>query len=274
MVLVVVSLALLSVYFRESSGGTLHGFQSSGAAVLRPFQVGAERVARPFRDLAGWFGGLVDAKSENTKLHKEVDQLRQLVIQNETAAQENALLRRLLGYHDSARFPQDFRSVGASVISRSPGAFVQQVVIAAGSNAGVRLYDPVVTEDGLVGHISKVTKDTSLVTLLTDETSAASGLDLKTHASGIVEPGSSASCSMCLDRVTKDQVVNQGDIIVTAGWRSGPLADIYPKGIPIGTVTSYSQADTDLYKRIEIRPFVDFSSLESLLVLVPKPLGS
>jgi rod shape-determining protein MreC len=63
--------------------------------------------------------------------------------------------------------------------------------------------------------------------------------------------------------------VNRGDIVVTAGWHSGPLSDIYPRGIPIGVVTSVSQLDIDLYKRVEIEPFAQFGSLESVIILVP-----
>ena len=58
-VLVFVSIVLITIYFREPSGGSLHGVQSTGAAVLRPFEVGAERVARPFRDGYGWFAGVL-----------------------------------------------------------------------------------------------------------------------------------------------------------------------------------------------------------------------
>ena len=89
-VLVFVSIVLITIYFREPSGGSLHGIQSGGAAVLRPFEVGAERVARPFRDAYGWFAGLVHAKSENARLRSEVDRLSQQVIANQTAARENA----------------------------------------------------------------------------------------------------------------------------------------------------------------------------------------
>ena len=96
--LTIVSLALVTVYFRESDGGVLHGFQSTGASVLRPFEVGAERVARPFRDAAGWFGGLLDAKDNNKKLKKQVDDLRQQVILTQSALRENAQLKRLLTY--------------------------------------------------------------------------------------------------------------------------------------------------------------------------------
>jgi rod shape-determining protein MreC len=270
--LVLASLTLLSVYFRESSGGPLHGVQSTGAAVLRPFEIGAERVARPFRDAASWFGGLVDAKSENAKLRRELDRTRQIAIQNQTAAAENRELKKLLAYRDSKRFPAGYRGLATRIIARSPTQFVQQVEIDAGSNQGVVQDAPVVTADGLVGHVTKVFRNVAQVTLLSDETSAASGLDPKTGATGIVRHDQ-ASGDLIMDGVTKDQVVNLGDIVVTAGWRSGKLTDLYPKGIAIGAVASVGQVDTDSYKRIQVDPFVHFSSLESVLVLVPDQGG-
>ena len=57
-------------------------------------------------------------------------------------------------------------------------------------------------------------------------------------------------------------------MIITAGWRSRGLASIYPRGIPIGRVTSVGQLDTDLYKQIEVEPLVDFDALDAVLVLV------
>src|SRR5262249_25104273 len=99
-ILVIVSLALLSVYFREAGAGPLHGLQSAGATVLRPFEVGATRVARPFRDAAHWFGGVLHAKSENAKLRRELERYRQRQIQYEAAIQENDQLKNLLDYRE------------------------------------------------------------------------------------------------------------------------------------------------------------------------------
>ena len=56
----------------------------------------------------------------------------------------------------------------------------------------------------------------------------------------------------------------------TAGWRTGRLESLYPKGIQIGRVTSVGQADTDLYKQVQVEPFADFASLDAVVVLVPK----
>ena len=85
-VLVALSLALITGYFRESESGTLHAAQGGVATVLHPFQVGAERVARPFQDAYGWLAGFIDAKSENEKLKERLKRYEQQASQNITAA--------------------------------------------------------------------------------------------------------------------------------------------------------------------------------------------
>jgi rod shape-determining protein MreC len=268
-VLVLLSIALITIYFREPANGRLHHVQSVGATVLRPFEVAADRVARPFRDAYGYMSGLASAKSENKRLKAENERLRQQVTQFGSAAAENAQLRALLHYRDAPSFPRDYRPVAASVIAVAPDQFQQQIVVAAGSSSGVRRNDPVVTADGLVGHVTAVTPDTAQVTLLTDETSAVSVMDLQTGARGIVRHGSGTGCCS-VGRVTHDQVVHEDDQIVTSGWRYGQLSSIYPKGIPVGKVTSVGQVDTDLFKQVQIEPYVNFASLSSVLVLVSK----
>ena len=270
-VLVLVSLMLITVYFRESPNGPLHGTQSVGATVLRPFEVGAERVARPFRDLYGWFASLLHARAENERLRAEVDQLRQLYIHNESALKENVRLRDLLQYKDTAQYPDGYRPVNARVIAH-PSQFDQQIVVSAGSTDGISEHDPVVTAEGLVGEVTKVARDTALVTLLTDEESAVSAVDLS-GARGLIRHGQGGD-SLVFDRVSKEDVVYANDVVITAGTLAGKLRSLYPHGIPIGIVTSVGQTDTDSFKQIQVAPFVDFDSLDSVAVLVsekPRP---
>ena len=126
--------------------------------------------------------------------------------------------------------------------------------------------------DGLVGTVTRVTPNAARVRLLTDESSAVSALDLRTGASGIVEHGQSGD-SLVLSRVSKKEVVHEGDEIITAGTRSGELASRYPKGITIGHVTFVGQLNTDLYLQVLVVSDVDFSALDSVLVLRPdRPL--
>ncbi len=271
--LVLASLVLISLSFRSGESGPLSGVQSAGATVLRPFAVGLERVAQPFRDVYGWADSLLTARSEAEELRVELRDLRQRAIQSQFALQENVYLRELLAYIDGPRFPADFDPVVAEVIGKPAGAFTQAIVIAAGANNGVRANDPVVTADGLVGVVTRVTSGTARIQLLTDEEAAASAIDLRTSATGIVRHARGTRETLVLDRVRKQDVVRRGNEIVTAGWRAGELSSLYPKGIPIGKVTSVGQTDTDLYQQVQVDPYVDFGALDAVIVLVATERG-
>jgi len=268
--LVVLALALVTASFRESEDGPLHSAQAAAASALQPLQVALERVVRPFRDAYGWTAGLFDARAQAERLRAENEQLRLQVIQNESALQTNVELKRLLDYVEGPQFPRDYTYIATAVTSRPASAFEQEVVLPVGSRDGVELYAPVVTAEGLVGQVTRVTDGQSRVTLLTDQSSAVSALDVVTGAEGIVEQGQTGN-TLVMNRVSKKDVVNVGDEIVTSGWRSGNLQSLYPRNIPIGRVTSVGSLNTDLYQQVQIASDVDFASLDSVLVLVRKP---
>ena len=128
---------------------------------------------------------------------------------------------------------------------------------------------PVVTSDGLVGRVTYVTGSSAGVTLLTDENSAVQARDQITGTFGLVRHGQGEG-SLILDRVPKEQNVQAGDIIVTAGTRSKQYPSLFPAGIPIGVVTSVGQSDIASYKQIQIDPFVDFSELDAVTALITR----
>jgi rod shape-determining protein MreC len=269
--LVALSLAIVTVYFREAESGPMHDVQSGVASVLHPFQVGAERVARPFRDAYGWTASLFNARSENERLREELALLRQQAIQNATAAQENVELRQAQRYLSGPTFPRNYDELGASVISHAPNEFDQSIVISAGGRDGVTLGDPVVSSDAfLVGQVTKVTPYTSKVTLLTDEESYVTALAVTTNTIGVLHRGEGPGSSFVLDRVPKDKVVRKGDTIVTAGRRFERLPSMFPRDIAIGRVKHVSQTDIENFQQVQVDPFVDFSSLHSVWVLIPK----
>jgi Cell shape-determining protein len=266
---VLLSLVLITIYFREPAGGGLHSIQSGGATVLRPFEVGAERIARPFRDAYGYFAGLIHAKSQNAELRAQVDKLTQLAIQNSTATDEANDLRRQLNYISSPRFPKGYDQVTTSVISRPPGEFQQQIGIAAGYTSGIRSNDPVVTADGLVGLVTQVAHDSAEVTLLTDPNLRVAALDRDSGAAGMLSHGSGRG-TLTLGRVLKSQMLTEGDTIVTQGFKLRDLTSLYPEGILIGYVSGASQSEIDLYWQAQVSPSVHFDALRSVIVLVKK----
>src|SRR5205807_7738755 len=123
----------------------------------------------------------------------------------------------------------------------------QSIVVDKGCASGVGVDDPVVTPDGLVGLVTRVTLGSARVQLLTDQQAAASAVDVRTGAGGIVRHAQGTRETLVLNRVRKQDVVKEGDVIVTAGWHASGLSSVYPRGIPVGRVTSVGETDTDLY---------------------------
>jgi rod shape-determining protein MreC len=275
--LVVASLVLITVSFRSSA---LDGVQGTGATILKPFEVAADRVTRPFRDTVGWFRGLADARSQNKKLRAQVADLRRQVILERTAQQENAELKRDLGYKGPPSVA-DFKQVATSVLANPLGPVDASVTISAGASDGITNGSIVVEPIGhngtgaLVGIVDRVFNDVSRVMLLTDDLSGVVATDLADQrVVGVVRRGSGDSDTLILDLVPKQPYVGVGDAIVTAGTEGGgPLRSRFPRGIPIGTVSSESDNDYNLYKNVQIQPYVDFSSIQSVIVLVPKANG-
>jgi rod shape-determining protein MreC len=272
--LVLASLVLITISFRSSA---LDGVQGTGATVLRPFEIAADRVTRPVADTIGWFRGLVDAKGENKKLRAQVADLQSRLILDEGAIQENVQLRKALDYHGPPSVA-GFERVNAAVLANPQSAIDQSVTISVGTSQGVVAGSVVVEPTGgsdrigaLVGTVDRAFSNVARVTLLTDTESAVTATDLtNTRVVGAVRRGSGSGDTLILDRVPKPAVVHAGDTIITAGTLGqGPLRSKFPRGIPIGTVSFHSLSDASLFQNIQVKPLVDFSSIRSVVVLVP-----
>jgi rod shape-determining protein MreC len=264
--LVIAALALLTVSFRSPTSGVLHDVQGTGASALRPFQIAAGRVARPFRDAYGYFDGLARAKSDNAKLKRELRTVRAQLAGNDAGALRAAELQRLLHFEGGPSYPKDFRAVNTSVISFPNGPFGQQVGIAAGSSSGIGLNTTIVSADGLLGRVTNFYKSTAVVTLITDPDSAVAAVDVKTGVRGIIKPGQGNT--LILDRVSKEKKVRKGDVIVTQGTRDRRYPDLYPYGIPIGVVLTAGTSDIASFLTVQVQPFAQFDSLDSVAALV------
>jgi rod shape-determining protein MreC len=269
-VLVLLSLVLITVSFRSSA---LDGAQGTVAGILRPFEVAADRVSRPFRDAVGWTHGLITAKNDNKKLRRQVEELRQQRIQDESAVEENVQLKAQLNYHGPPSI-RDFSKIGAAIVNRPQSPIDQSVTIAVGTHDGVAAGNVVVdpSTGGLVGTIDRAFGTVARVTLLTDGQSAVTATDLTYPAAvGDITRGGGGSDVLVLDSVAKSAYVGVGDTIITAGTLGeSSLPSMFPRGIPVGTVSSASNTDINPFKNIQVEPLVDFSSLQSVVVLVPK----
>ena len=269
-VLVTLSIVLLTGYFGEGGGGFFHSLQSGAQTLLSPIEDGASRAFKPVRDLVGWFGDVFNAKDENKKLKKELATARQQSVNDAMLLRENIQLRGQLKLSEGLGFTNANRET-ARVIVRSPTVWYSTVTIDKGRGDGIRVDDPVINGDGLVGHVSAVSGGTATVTLLTDSSSAVSAQLAPDGALGIVKPSVGDPNDMQLLYIGKNHPVSKGMKVVTSGSASGPLQSIYPRGIPIGEVSRVEPGELDLYRTVHIRPWADFRRMDVLTVLTGKP---
>jgi rod shape-determining protein MreC len=267
--LVLLSLFLLTAYFGESSGGGLHSVQRGAMEVVAPIQEGANRALKPFRDLFGWFGDTLDAKSERDKLRAERDALRkdlaEVTVQNRELEQIKGLEQQ-----NTSGGLDDYQPVQARVIARSPSSWYQTFQINKGSSDGVRVDQPVVNSAGLVGKVKEVSDGNASVMLLTDPEFGVSAQTLASGEPGSVGPAEGAPGDLRFDLVPNAKEVRRGETIITAGTSTSSRVDLrslYPRGILIGTVSRVETGEGELDRVIHVRPVADLRSLDIVEVL-------
>jgi rod shape-determining protein MreC len=268
-VLIVASLVLLSSTF-DSSGGPVGGLAKGVASILGPLQDVGSRALKPARDLISWFDETFKARGENSDLKAELAQVRAQLTKQQSAVSENRQLRKLVGL-DRSGVTAGYKPVTGRVIGRSPTVWYSTVVVDQGSGDGVRVNDPVVTGDGLVGRVSQTTGGTSTVTLITDHRSAVSAKALPDGPQGVVEPEAGDPNTLLLDFIQNDAKVHVGDILVTAGWSSGAISSAYPYGIEIGRVSQATTGDQGAFQNVRVRAFADFRGMEFVQILTGGP---
>jgi rod shape-determining protein MreC len=269
-VLVLLSLFLLTAYFGEGSNGQLHGVQRGAMEVLAPIQEGANRALKPFRDLFGWFGDTLDAKSQNKKLRSDNDQLRNELIQATDAKRQLEQYKGLQEQNQQGGLG-NYNPVEARVIARSPSSWYQTFQINKGSSDGVRVDQPVVNSAGLVGKVKSVSDGNASVMLLTDPEFGVSAQALESGEPGSVGPAVGAPGDLRFELVPNAKQVRKGEHVITAGTstssRVSDLRSLYPRGILIGTVKRVEVGEGELDRVIHVQPAADLHNLDIVEVL-------
>jgi rod shape-determining protein MreC len=266
--LVVLSLILLTAYFGEAPGGRLHSVQRGFLTVVSPIQDGANKVLKPARDLVGWIGNTVHAKSQRDQLLKQVNKLRRELIANESEKRSYYELLAL-DHLDHQLSAKDYHPVTATVVAKSPNIWYSTVTIDKGESAGIRVNDPVINGEGLVGKVAQAASDGAQVSLITDSSVGVSARIGTTKATGIVQPKVGAPNDLLLQYLPANTSANPGEYVVTSGTVSSPDDSLFPAGIPIGQVTSLNEETA--YKSVNVRPLANLHNLDVVQVLTAAP---
>ena len=241
---------------------------SRGVPLLEDLVFGAfAEVQRVSAGLLGWMDGLYqdyvalqDVRADNARLRNELSQLRVRLQQEQAAASQTRTLQGLLDLRQSL----PLQTVAATVIGSGASPDFRTFTIDAGTRAGLAGDMAVIAPAGVVGRVIRVGIFASQVQLLIDRNAAAGVVDERSRAQGIILGLGTNELNLTYLSDTADVMV--GDTLVTSG-----IDGLYPKGFVVGQVESIAHSAGE-YGLVKVRPAVDFSSLESVLVVTTPPL--
>ena len=216
--------------------------------------------------LFGAIGQIDRLRSENAELRVALAGAEQRIAELSEAARENGELRQLLGITEAL----DMALLPARIISRDPSNFAWEVGVDAGTEDGVREGMPVVANaDGagaLAGTVISVTADTARIRFIVDTRSSVIALDQSSRALGEVR--GQAGGQLVMGSVPVTEVVEVGDVVVSAGLTFGDEASRYPGGLLIGTIQAVEEDANALTQTAFVRPAFDVASAERLLIVL------
>ncbi|MFZ0379017.1 MAG: rod shape-determining protein MreC [Solirubrobacteraceae bacterium] len=278
--LVAVSLILLTAYFGETPNSPLHNVQRGVVEVFSPIEQGASKILSPVRSVSSWFSSTFHAKSQVASLQGQVQALTRELAAAKGAQIQNEQLRKEVGLDDSIGIDA-YHPVTAQVILRDPTLWYQTVNIDKGSEDGVGLHDPVVGDGALVGEVSEVAANASVVSLITDHTVSVTARVTDANGdTGELVPAVGSPNQLVLEYLqapNPGQVQNgpqEGQLVVTAGFRSNTLESYFPANIPIGWIPTFDENQLLNNGQVPVTPAADLRHFDVVQVLTQAQPGT
>ena len=256
LVLCLISVLLLTFYLREGDAGPVHTVRSAVTTITSPVRTLGDTVATPFKSLAGSVSDATASDATLSELEAENAELKAQVAELTEAEETAERLEELLELQST----YDLESTGARIIGTSGDAWSDTVTINKGSSSGLEVGMPVLGSGGLLGQIIEVSATTSTVRLITDDDSSISAMIQSSRAQGMLQ--GQADGTLLLSYVSTDAEVEEGDTVITSG-----IGGVFPKGLPIGTVTSVEKTDNAVYYTIVVQAIASVETDEEVLVV-------
>jgi len=231
---------------------------------IHPLQSSVTSISSFTKNVWHHYIALTRASIENDRLKNELKEANRMLLQSDEIKKQNDRLNELL----SMAKPFDKKTIGANVIASNVMAEFRTVTINKGSSDGITKNMVVLGPGGLVGKVGHVGLKESLILLISDPNSSADIFVQRTNARAILTgaltgPELRPFYSLSrLEYLKKTSDIVNGDVVVTSG-----LDQLYPPGIPVGTVNKVDNTLSGVFKNAEVVPFVDLTQLKEVLLL-------
>jgi rod shape-determining protein MreC len=251
---ILAQLVLLAYQVKTNGDVRLIRVWSVGAVtpLARVIETGRSGISHFFSD----YFVLLDVREENKRMKAELDRIKM----------DNQYLRAELSTADRAQSLAIFqkqspsKTVAAHIIGNTTGAGAKVVIIDRGSNSGIEPGMAVITPDGIAGKVTKVFATSSFILLVTDQAFAAGVISQNNRVHGTFK-GQGYEGTGKIEHVQNEQRVDQGEWFFTSGDDR-----IFPKGLPVGEVTTVHQGKTEKEIFVSLSGFKN--GLEEVLIIV------
>ena len=268
--LLLASFTLITLDARGGDDSPLEPVRSAMGDVLGPVENATAAAVRPFTAIPGFFRTTGGLRRDVARLEAENSQLRGQLAGGSVDRNRAAELDGLLATSKTT----GYALVPARVVAMGPAqSFSRTVTIDAGTRAGIRPDMTVLNNDGLVGRVVRADRSTATVLLLVDQDSVVGGRLGSSMEVGLLRGRGAVGGDekLDLDLVDPAATVNRDDVLVTWGSKKGAP---YVAGVPIGRVTAVSSTPRQQSVQAVISPYVDFTSLDLVGVVVDRDTKS
>lgn len=240
-------------------------FQGILGYIFKPFWKVESRLGQEIKSFFENYLFLLELRRENIKLKEKIYQLEQELAYYKEREALYQYLEKLYKITPKENLPQ----VVAKIIYKGIDPYSDIFIIDKGSKDGVMSEMPVLAligENGLglVGQVVEVSRNWSKVLLLTDPSFAVDVKVLSKGERGILKGRGESTC--VLEFLPLYSQAKPGDILITSGQDL-----LFPQGIIVGTILNLNKDPQGLFKRAEVRPWVDLYNISLVVVLLKIP---
>ena len=261
--IIVLSVTFLGLIIYTASKD-VKGVEGSAGNALSPLEKITYNLDRGLKDFVDFFLNFSDVKEENKDLTKENNQLKDELAENSDLEEENERLKKLLDFKDQK---DNYDYITTNIIGKR-GNILDGYIVDKGTNDGVAKGMVVIASDGLVGQVSSVADNWSIVECIVNENIAVSVMTESARDNTGVLKGYKDNKNNYYTKVSylpMNSEIKEGDVILTSG-----LGEVYPKEIRVGEVVSVEEDNVKVMKSAVVKPYVDFNKLEELMIIAPK----
>lgn len=258
-IIITVIILVILVIITNMDTSKLYNVENIISKIISPIQNGITYLQNKISGNNVFFADLNELRTENEKLKQKNSELEQQLRELEVIKAENETLKQ---YGTLAEKYQSFKTIPAYVINRDITNYSKTIVINVGREDGIKENMAVIADEGLVGKVISVTSNTAKVQTIVDSASATSSITSSTRDIMMCKGTIDSTSTLKATYIAIDSNIIEGDSVESSG-----LGGIYPKGIHIGKVTKVIEGKNKIDKSVEVETAVDFSKLETVLII-------